>query len=415
MALSIFKPQISRVARGLEGKSLLIWGQNRVGKTSVTCRLPKPVVLCMEDGVNAINGVPFFKILDWKDYVQFVKEITDPKNSEQAHEMYQTIIIDQIEALGDLCGQYVCTKFGVQTIGEQLVRPDGKVDGRFNGYKELDAENKKWLRKLILSGFTVVYIGHEGSREIVDEQGNKYTKLYPRGDKRIVDAICDAVDIIAYARPNGMDENGREVKSSLYMVNTKQFLAGSRFDYLAPYLPAFTPEALENAVADAVKKQEEVEGFKAVSFAEQKETKEVAPAMDTAEVKQKIQQIAAKYVDAEKCTLDPRVTEIIEEYLGKGAKISAATKEQHQQLEMVLFDLERLDTAPMAKKSYEDIRNQIMEAATRLNNEERMDEYREIVEKHLGKGVKVSTLGPEETDKMEAVLNDLKQLLKQVE
>lgn len=405
--LDIFKPQVSRVAYGLEGKSLCIWGPNRTGKTSVSCRLPKPVVLCMEDGLNAINGVPFFKILEWSTFVKFVKQITDPANLEKAKEMYQTIIIDQIESMADLCAQYICTKFGVKSIGEQLIRPDGKIDGRFNGYRELDNENRKWLRRLVLSGFTVIYLGHEGSREFTDEQGNKYTKLCPRGDRRIVDAVCDVVDIIGYVAPNGMDENGREIKSSLYMVNTKRFLAGSRFDYLPPYLPTFSAEALTKAVNDAVQKQEEAEGFRAVSFEEQKITKDTGPEMTYTELKESIQHVLRAFVNEEKGTVDPRVTAIIEEYLGKDGKVSAATPEQMEQLEMIYFDLKRLE-AP--DEEYEKVRQNIFEIAKRLNEENRMEEYRKIVSAHLGEGHGVNELTPNQKDVMKKILEELRKL-----
>ena len=68
---------------------------------------------------------------------------------------------------------------------------------------------------------------------------------------------------------------------------------------------------------------------------------------------------------------------------GKDGKVSAATPEQMEQLEMIYFDLKRLE-AP--DEEYEKVRQNIFEIAKRLNEENRMEEYRKIVSAHLGEG-----------------------------
>lgn len=340
----IFAPQISAVSYDMGGKSLMLYGSNRVGKTKNMCALPKPCYLMFENGLNAISGVPFFRMDDWKTFVQFVKQITDPKNAERAHEMYQTIIIDTAEIMGNLCATYVCNKFGMQSLGEKKYLPGTtKIDYTFSGYKELDKENRKWLNKLLNAGYTVAYIAHEGTRDFKDENGDEYTKIVPRGDKRVMDAICDAVDIIAYVVPNGLDDNGNEIKSSLVLANSKKALAGSRFDYLAPYLAEFTADNLVNAVKEAVKKEEEMSGNIAVSFEEQAKTREVITTNKSHdELVSEIGTYAQKLFNEQTGEMDPRYINIIEEYLGKGASVQKTTSDQNEQLEMILFDLKHL-------------------------------------------------------------------------
>lgn len=338
----LFAPQVSTVSRDLSGKSILVYGQNRVGKTRNLCKLPKPVVCAFEDGLHALAGVPFFNMQDWKTFVQFVKQITDPKNLDRAKQMYQTIILDELSAMGALCEQYVCTKFGVQSLGEKKKTSDGKVDFTFNGYKELDKENQKWMRKLLAAGFTVAYIGHEGTREFKDANGGEYTKIVPKGDKRIVDAICDAVDIIAYARPNAPDANGNEVPSSLLIANTPLVLAGSRFDYMPKFIPEFSAENLLKAVEQAIIEQEQKEGIKAVSYAEQQATRKVAKGLSYEELMAEIKGFAQRMFNPE-TGMDARYTAIVDEHLGKGGSVQAATPDQIQQLELILYDLKNLN------------------------------------------------------------------------
>jgi len=118
MALDIFSPQISVLSYDLSGKTILVYGTNRVGKTRQLTRLPKPCYIAFEAGINGIAGVPFFPMRKWSDYVQFVKQITNDKNISKAKEIYQTIILDEASIMGRLCTEFVCEKHGVDSIRE---------------------------------------------------------------------------------------------------------------------------------------------------------------------------------------------------------------------------------------------------------------------------------------------------------
>ena len=116
--LDIFAPQISVLSYDLSGKTLLVYGTNRVGKTRQLTRLPKPCYLAFEAGINAIPGIPFFPMRKWSEYVQFVKQATNDKNREKIREMYQTIVLDEASIMGRLCADFVCEKYGVDSIRE---------------------------------------------------------------------------------------------------------------------------------------------------------------------------------------------------------------------------------------------------------------------------------------------------------
>lgn len=343
--LDIFAPQISKVSYDLAGKSMLIYGSNRLGKTRNACDMPKPCYLAFEAGLGGIPGVPFFVMNTWRDYTDFIKQLIDPRNAERAHATYQTIIIDQVEALGDACAQYICSKFGVTSLGEKKrdANNSNKIDFTFNGYAELNKENQRWLRALTLAGYTVHFIGHAGTREVTDENGVTYSKIVPKGDKRIVDAICDAVDIIGYVKPNGLDEEGREIKSSLILANSPRALAGSRFDYLVPILNEYSAENLTKAIADAVKKQEKASGIKSVSLDEA-----TAPYQPKKEEMPFDEMIARVGEFAEKLNRLGRADEyknIVKENWGdpNTHKVQEATPINREAVEMIYNDLLRLE------------------------------------------------------------------------
>ena len=327
MAIDIFNPQISVVSYDLSGKTLLVYGSNRTGKTRQLTNLPRPYYLAFESGINAIAGVPFQNMRKWSDFVSFVKQASNDKNREAFKEKFQTIILDEASIMGRLCSEFVCEKHGVDSIREG--------NRGFGIWKEYSDEFEKWITLLTSMGLTVAFIAHEGTRTFNDENGEEYTKIYPAGDKRIVDPICNLVDIIAYAAVNGVDESGKEIKSSLYMTNTRKYHAGSRFDYLTGYLPEFTAENLQEAIKEAVRLQEEAEGITAVDYAPQAEThKGVERTYD--ELKEEIKTIAEAMFNNEQGAEYKR---IVEEHLGKGKGAQDTDSSQRQLLELILVDL----------------------------------------------------------------------------
>lgn len=335
MALDIFAPQVSTVSYDLSGKTLLIYGTNRTGKTKQLTKLPKPCYLAFEAGINGISGVPFFPMRKWSDFVSFVRQITKESNMEKAKEMYQTIILDEASVCGRLCSEFICEKWGAESIGS--------ANNGFGLWKEYSQEFEKQLILLTSVGFTCAFIAHEGTRDFKDEKGEVYSKIYPAGDKRIIDPICNLVDIIGYAAVNGVDENGAEIKSSLYLVNTKRYHAGSRFDYLKNYLSEFTAEGLQQAMKEAIEEEERVSGMKAVDYNTQQQSyKRDEKSYD--ELKEEIKQFAMKLYEEDETGKNngDKYIAIVEEHLGKGNGVQDTSPSQKQLLELIVEDLKEM-------------------------------------------------------------------------
>ncbi len=124
MALSIFDIKPTVIDKSLSGKYILIYSKPKVGKTSFAAQLPKNLILATEIGYHAIGGITALPILKWTDFRNVIKELKDPR----AHELYDTVTVDTISILADLCEKYICAREGVEKIN--LV-PYGPL-GRFN-------------------------------------------------------------------------------------------------------------------------------------------------------------------------------------------------------------------------------------------------------------------------------------------
>ncbi|WP_396280795.1 ATP-binding protein [Bacillus subtilis] len=320
MAIDIFNPQVSVVAKGLEGKVITIYGSNNLGKTKQSTRMKKPLYLPFEKGLNAIAGVQFMPINSWADFKKVNKQLT--KNAEKAKEMYQTIIVDEVDAFAKYATRYVCEQYDVERI------KDGN-DG-FGLWKEYETEVWEEINKLIGVGFTVIFIAHAAE----DKKG----KVHPKGDKRVLAPVIDNSDIVLYLSSNGVDEDRKVIKSSAWLAETEEYFARSRFDYIDTYLPEFTAENLEKAIIEAVERQEQAEGIVAVTYEEQKQNN-ASEELDFNSLMDQIKEIGMKLNEEGRLE---EVNEITEKHLGKGVKVTECSRKQVGVMSVILDDLKDL-------------------------------------------------------------------------
>jgi hypothetical protein len=317
--IDIFNPQVSVVAKGLEGKRIMVYGGNNLGKTKQSTRMKKPFYLPFEKGVNAISGVPFVPINSWADFKKVNKQLTSLATVEKAKELYNTIIFDEVEASAKYCQRYINSLYGVSRL------KDGN-DG-FGLWKEYETEYWEEINKLTGAGYTIIFIAHQTE--------NKDGFILPKGDKRALEPIIDNCDIVVHLESNGVDEEGKVINSSGYLAQTDKFFARSRFDYIDTHIDNFTAENLESVIIEAIKRQEEAEGIQAVTFQEQKTIFESKPINYDA-LMEKIGEAGEKLIDANKSDI---LVEIIEKHLGKGKKVSECTKMQIEVMSVIYDDL----------------------------------------------------------------------------
>lgn len=320
VTIDIFNPQVSTIAKGLEGKTIMIYGGNNVGKTYVAARLSKPYFIACESGLNAQDGVKYNRVTRWSDFRKIVKQFTDRSTVDKARALYDTIVIDEVYASSIMCQDYVMSTYG----DGALTLSDG--DGKHNLYQLYEKEYFRMINLLLSCDYTVVFIGHE-------QEKNGF--VTPKGDKRCLGPILDNCDFVVYVKANGVDEKGQLIKSSGYMVQTKEFFARSRFEHCPPVIKEFSAENLEKAINEAIENEEKLNNATIVSYAEQK-AQNTSEVEDYDAVMDEIQAIGMKFVDA---GLQNILTEIVEDTLGKGGKVAACSKRQIEALIIIRDNL----------------------------------------------------------------------------
>ncbi len=307
-----------------------------MGKTTIATKFPKHFLLAFEKGYNAIPGAMAQPINSWSEFKKVLKQLKDPKAAER----FETIIIDTADIAYDYCEKFICSQHGVDAIGDI---PFGK------GYTLVSKEFDSCLRSIVQMDFGLVLISHSVDKTFTDEKGVEYNQIVPTlGNKprNIVSRMCD---IIGYSR-SIETEDGTTTK--LFMRGTPRYVAGSRFKYTPDYID-FTYQDLVKAIGEAIDKQAEEDGAEYFTNERTNLYKENI-VLDFDELMSEFQNIIANIPGSEDKTGEtdegkkfkeywfPRISEITEKYLGKGGKVSSCSRDQVEQLELIVSDLKDL-------------------------------------------------------------------------
>lgn len=320
VSMDIFNPQVSKVAKGLEGKTIFVYGGNNLGKSYVASHLSKPFFIACESGLNCISGVKYNRVNSWADFKKLVKQFTHKSTVDKAREMYDTIVIDEVYAASIFCQDYVIATYGEGALSL------GDGQGKVNLYQMYEKEMFRTINQLLSCDYTVLFIGHA-----LEKDG--YT--YPKGDKRLLNPLIDNSDFVVFLTSNGIDENGKVNLSTAHFAETDKFFARSRFTECVTEITPFSAENLEKVIIDAVEAEEKKSGIAAITYEEQKE-QNISKEYSYEEIMDLLQEIGGRFASSGNMET---LTEIVEETLGAGKKVSECGKKHVSALTLIYDDL----------------------------------------------------------------------------
>lgn len=325
--IDIFNIQPHVVSKDLTGKSFLIYGDRKVGKTTCACSFPKAILLGFEKGWDYLDGVLPVPINSWKEALdvkkQLLKDAKVVADGEKSETVYKTVIVDTIDIAYDLCEKFILDKEGVEYLDETE---------KMRGYRAVSREYDKFFQEIMKAGYTLVCISHATTKQ-VKENGEKYDKTIPTVPDRGFLVVSRLVDVCAYAtfEPNPDDPNNPN--RVLIMRGSKNLEAGSRNKYMSTKIP-FTYEALREDMEQAVEKLK-AEGGKVTEFANNL-YKDQSEKVDFKATMAEIKKIAKALNNLD---LMNDYTKIVNEYLGKGRSVKDCDESQSDMLALILEDL----------------------------------------------------------------------------
>ena len=316
-----------KVNKDLKGKFIMIYGQPKVGKTTLAAQFPKNLLLAFEPGYNALNNAMVQPITRWAEFLTVINQLARPEVKEKFH----TITIDTCDIAWDYCEKYICAsnpKENGDTPKNLAEIPWGK------GYDLCKKAYDDAFRKIAMLGYGLVFISHEQIRNVKTEKGEEYQKIMPTLPERPKLIVNRMVDIIAYLR-----ESLEDGKRYIYTRGNEKFEAGSRFPLMNPKIE-MSYDNLVNELCSAIEQQAKNDNTELSS--EQNNAnffKEDRPFGDViGEAKAIFQKLLEK--DRDKYAVE--MNNIILKIFGKQIKISEATPEQRELVELVIEEWKTL-------------------------------------------------------------------------
>ena len=287
--------------------------------------MPGALLLAFERGYNAIPGIIAQDVNTWGEMKQIFRELKKP----EVQEVYKTIIVDTVDIAADLCQKYICNQLGIDNMGD-----GGWGTNSWSKYKK---EFEDVFRGLTMMGYAVVFISHSKTGTDKDQTGKEFGYTKPTTQSSALQIIENMADIYCFARMYlGADGEEKRVLT-LRSPAGSGISCGSRFKYIASEIP-LNYDALTKAIGDAIDKEAKENGNKFVT--NEREAAPVLKEYDFDALMAQFETMVGDLMTKDQTYYAPRITQIIEKYLGKGKKMSGVTRDQAELVYLVVTEIQ---------------------------------------------------------------------------
>jgi len=144
-------------------------------------------------------------------------------------------------------------------------------------------------------------------------------------------------DLYGYARGVVGSDGSTQMVLTLRAPAGSGISCGCRFKYIQPEIP-FNYDALAKALTDAIDKEAIEHGNQYVT--EERETAPAVKEYNFDELMARFEALVGELMTKDQTYYAPRITQIIEKYLGKGKKIANVTRDQAELVYLVVSEIE---------------------------------------------------------------------------
>lgn len=175
---------------------ITITGEPGVGKTTLACLFPKPVVLRLEDGVESIaaDRRPFsFPIAQtFDDALGYVQTLIDEQNP------FLTLVVDSVSKLASIIeGEIIASDIRKpKSINQAL----GGYGAGLNACAERHRMFADKCEQLNALGVTIVYVAHTMIEQVDPPDGDSYSRFSLRMHKNAAAHYIDPVDAVVFIK-----------------------------------------------------------------------------------------------------------------------------------------------------------------------------------------------------------------------
>ena len=318
MAIDLLTLKPHKVSRDLSGYITYIYGAPKCGKTTLASQMEKPLLLAFEPGYHTLGGIIPQDITSWAEMKQVYRQLKMP----EVQQLYRSIIIDTIDIAADRCKKYICNQNGIEDLGDL---------GYGKGWTKFKDEFNEVFRGLTQLGYSVFFIGHDKTEMIDNPDGTKTMRIRPNMSNSVKTVIAGMADIYGYAH----HKHAGEMSVLTLRDSSGTIECGCRFKHI-PNEITLGYKNLVNAINEAIDKEAAENGNMFVT--NERMTAVEAPTYDYNALMAEFQDLVGQLM-SRGTTNGPKITSIVEKYLGKGKKVSDTTPEQAEFVNLIVSDI----------------------------------------------------------------------------
>lgn len=264
-------------------------------------------------------------VTTWGEMKQVYRELKKP----EVQKAFQTVVVDTVDVAADLCQKYICSQLGIEAMGE-----GGWTNNSWTRYKK---EFEEVFRGITMLGYAVIFISHSKAGTDKDQNGKESGYIKPTTQSSALQIIENITDIYAYAHTY-LDANGEEKRVlTLRSPAGSGISCGTRFKYMVPEVP-LSYDALTKAVTDAIEQEANEHGNQFIT--NERETAPIIKEYDFDALVKQFEEYVGTLMGRDQDYYAPRITQIVEKYLGKGKKMSAVSRDQAELVYLVVTEIE---------------------------------------------------------------------------
>lgn len=194
-------------AEKMSAYSVLIYGREKAGKTTLVAQFPDVIFLSTEPGTKNLS-VYAVAPKSWLEFVAYVDLLEKEKR-------FSNVCVDTIDLAFDMCEAYVCAKLGVNHASE----------GDFGSvWSAIRKEFSKQIARLQAMPRGLVLLSHAQHKEIKSRGNQSRDRVEPTMSGQARRVVEPMVDIWGYY------EYGEGNTRRLYIQGADEFNAGNRLE-----------------------------------------------------------------------------------------------------------------------------------------------------------------------------------------
>lgn len=320
MAINLLNIQPHKVSTDLSGYITYIYGGYKTGKTTLATQMDGALLVAFEAGYNALPGVMAQDVTTWGEMKQIYQQLKKPEVKSQ----FKAVVIDTIDVAADKCKKYICSQNSIEDLGDL---------GYGKGWTKFKEEFNDVFRGLTQLGYAVFFIGHDKEVTLQNSDGSQRMVVRPAISNSIREVVGGMADIYGYAHQLNQDEN-----SVLTLRDPSGTIeCGCRFKYI-PNQIKMNYQNLVDAVHYAIDKEAAEHSGQFVT--DEKIINASETVYDYNALMAEFQDIVGKLMAGPNASMvAPKITTIVDRYLGKGKKISDTTPDQAEFVYLIVNDI----------------------------------------------------------------------------